>query len=130
MNSQVLVDRELLQELADFCSDSRSYKEAMRVLNATPAPIPDAGEGADFWWADEPLAGRALVMKVADHNRIVSALQASAMVVPDGWRLVPVAATEEILDVLYRNGIDKPDSLLQDIWATLLAASTALGDSK
>jgi hypothetical protein len=42
MNNQVLVDRELLQELASFCSDSRSYNEAMRVLNATPAHIPDA----------------------------------------------------------------------------------------
>lgn len=34
MNSErkILVDRELLQNLASFCSDSRSYNEAMRVL--------------------------------------------------------------------------------------------------
>lgn len=53
-----------------------------------------------------------------------------AMVVPDGWKLVPVDATEEILEVLYHNGIDEPDSLLRDIWAALLAASSAPGDSK
>ena len=45
--------------------------------------------------------------------------------VPDGWRLVPVNATEAILDVLYSNGMDESDSLLQDIWSAMLAAAPA-----
>ena len=45
--------------------------------------------------------------------------------VPDGWKLVPVEATEAILDVLYSNGMDESDSLLQDIWSAMLANAPA-----
>ena len=45
--------------------------------------------------------------------------------VQDGWKLVPVNATEAILDVLYSNGMDESDSLLQDIWSAMLAAAPA-----
>lgn len=150
MNSQVLVDRDLLQELASFCSDSRSYNETMRVLAAS-APIPDAGNVAEHlpdsafqdefqvWWEEEGqyvrsgggAYERTFAFQAWRHlmPKLVSALQASAMVVPDGWRLVPVEATKAI-----RNAINL---LCDDLEAFddsdafrryLLAASTAPGD--
>lgn len=112
MNSQVLIDRiEKHAMLSKDClGDSKVVLlSSIKRLLATPAPNPDAGEGAVAW----PEGGSDTVEAVAlgefdklghpEHDleswcagyaeaiykhatpSIVSALQASAKVVPDGW---------------------------------------------
>jgi len=113
MNSQVPVAREwldrvhsLLYKVAHEEGENGLEAECLgsripRFLQslATPAPITDAVEGVDVigyvakddlrWKGDCTLRHTSYsdytipLMTVAQHNRIVSALQASAMVVPD-----------------------------------------------
>lgn len=85
---------------------------------ATPAPIPDAGEGVEYlpdskfqdefqvWWEEEGqyvrsgggAYERTFAFQAWRHlmPKLVSALQASSGI-PDGWKLVPVEPTEEML---------------------------------
>ena len=119
---------------------------------ATPAPIPDVGEAVEVvgYAADfEGQQGEVVtglfstnatfrrcppdfgepreLMTVAQHNRIVSALQASAMVVPDGYALVKLdtlARWESELDQIAGAGH------ISDELIRMLAASTAPGDSQ
>ena len=154
MNNQVLVD--LLRDernyrrvnmscqlgmvdrcLCILCRDLR-IDEAL----ATPAPIPDAGEGVDVVaylntatgevavygptimdWDDEDEPVESLIT-VAQHARIVRALQASAMVVPDNTVPVDRTMLKEVLrDLPHTN-------LIAGYFRRLLAASPAPGDDQ
>ena len=64
-------------------------------------------------------------MAVIDEIARLNATPVQQVSVPEGWMLVPVNATEAILDVLYSNGMDESYSLLQDIWSAMLAAVQA-----
>lgn len=102
---------------------------------ATPlyaAPVSEAK--AQGVYSADPLActgckqGCFRCLSTADHVEGVRAMVAEPVQqvsVPDGWKLVPVNATEAILDVLYSNGMDESDSLLQDIWSAMLDAAPA-----
>ena len=90
MNSQVMVDRELLERCCKRMYDMMQgdlHKQLIALL-ATPAPIPDAGEGVRELITQtigfEFLPNELQTVNADDLLRLVSALQASAMVVPDG----------------------------------------------
>ena len=68
------------------------------------------------------------LMTVAQHNRIVSALQDSA-VVPDGWKLVPVEPTEDMQAAGQASGKNCAFSYAA-CYRAMLAASSAHGDSQ
>ncbi|MBX9913715.1 MAG: hypothetical protein K2Y25_07440 [Pseudomonadaceae bacterium] len=148
MNSQVLIDRELLERLAiqrkpdgwlelNTATAFTAAKELREILDATPAPIPDAGEGVEAWFTEDYLTDKSATTYdpvVADRwrtkgwpvTRLVSALQASAMAVPDGWQLVPVEPTE----LMIRHGDQNYSWSVANIYRAMLAASTAPGYSQ
>ena len=99
MNSQVLIDRELLAEYLsghgeDWVEAGHKLRE---ILDATPTPIPDAGgevlTPALRQYLHNDGSGLVAGYDLELTQRIVSALQASAMVVPDGYKLVPIEPT-------------------------------------
>ena len=97
----------------------------------TPAHIPDAGEGVESWLAETPDGGSTMVISLAQHTRIVSALQTSAMVVPDGWQLVPVEPKHSMIMV----GAEKIDegftlNSAAAVYRAMLSESPAPGDSR
>lgn len=151
MNSQVLI--ELLRDIRIILQHTKyktesveaSRVDALRRIDyalATPTPIPDAGEGVEvvghvnpkaflnfragctkewMWAATAP--DLKPVMYVEQHNRIVSALQASAMVVPDIARLEKHAMKA-------KDCLSECDVVLLSSIRRLLAASPAPGDSQ
>lgn len=145
MNSQVLIERELLQ-LAVGKPSKASQEEnhkgivargtaqaKIRALLATPAHIPDAV-------ADEQrhkaVMAIARVLESAGCSSMiyqaawalvdagcVSALQASSGV-PDGWQLVPIEPTEKMLKG------PRPDGYtfsVYNLYKAMLAAAPATG---
>ena len=66
-------------------------------------------------------------MAVIDEIARLNATPVQQVSVPEGWMLVPVNATEAILDVLYSNGMDESYSLLQDIWSAMIDAALSSG---
>lgn len=153
MNNQVLIDRELLAEYLsghgeDWVEAGHKLRE---ILDATPAPIPDAGEVVEvvghvnpkaflnfkagctkewMWAATAP--DLKPVMYVEQHNRIVSALQASAMVVPEGYKVVPIEPTKEMMDaaLMADCGEIDPRSIIYADYKAMLAASPAAKGAK
>lgn len=116
MNSQVLIDREFLQELKFLLVQPGTKIDARYLLISgidralsTPAPIPDS-----------------------DHVEPVR-----AMVVPEGWRLVPAEPTIEMIAAI---GFDGDAELAighaaisaqcVETYHAMLAASPAPGDSQ
>ena len=130
----MLIDRELLKELASFCSDSRSYNEAMRVLAATPTPILDTGELERLVTEQVKHAYYERKTITEAVGEIVSALQADhiehvrAMVVPDGWQLVPVEPTEDMQAAGQASGKNCAFSYAACYRAMLAASSAPGGD--
>lgn len=104
----------------------RGYElpDGLCVLSYAPAPIPDAG--VESWLAETPDGGSTMVISLAQHTRIVSALQASAMVVPDGWMELAKRAD----DFLY--SLEETDAIrrLRADLCAMLAAHPAPGDSQ
>ena len=149
MNSQVLIDRVFLQDLLFLIKQPRTKIDARAVLVfgiertlATPAPIPDAGGVVEFqsaadeafreWEKDgNPIAGANGYMAAsagfregaAWQARIVSAMQASAMVVPD-----VDALKAEIASLSVR--IENSDAVISSIQKiiTRLASSQPTGN--
>lgn len=127
MNSQVLIDRELLQKLIDgsgmseYCTDS-VVDEATRLL-AAPAPIPDAVELERLVTEQVKHAYYERKTITEAVGEIVSALQADhiehvrAMVVPDVRELLEYMRPFQVVAI--QRKID-----------AMLAASPAPGDSK
>lgn len=52
--------------------------------------------------------------------------QQPAQAVPDGWKLVPVEPTEEMLDALFENGMqDEDDDLIRSAYSALISVAPA-----
>lgn len=151
MNSQVLID-----ELERITHDKRTPNDisqelaalliAMRAL-ATPAHIPDAGEGVEVVGyltpyaleVDRQMDDDKPLMTVAQHTRIVSALQASAMVMPKGAVLVgrsELSLVRNALELDCEQGRPVRGEMLIELdksiqrFDDMLAASPAPGDSQ
>lgn len=146
MNSQVTKELAALAWQRAYAEgDESGVDMSLRVarqvvlLLATPAPTPDAGGGVEAWFTEDYLTDKSATTYdpvVADRwrakgwpvTRLVSALQASAMVVPDGWQLVPV----EMSDEMHAAYLDQYGRGLGIYWIykAMLAASPAPGDSQ
>ncbi|MBX9753655.1 MAG: hypothetical protein K2X80_02795 [Pseudomonadaceae bacterium] len=117
MNSQVLIDllREVLPSVRFHRGMGGNHKdrvgdlvERIDAALVTPTTIPDAGEGVESWIAETPAGGSTMVISLAQHNRIVSALQASSgnaapvqyVSVPDGYVLADKKSLGTILQAL------------------------------
>ena len=157
MNNQVMVDREWLDRVRGLLysvAHNRSPigREAERLgsfipdferSEVPPAPIPDAGERVESWLAETQDGGSTMVIGLAQHTRIVSALHPRATVVPDDHRLVSVSWLKHIhrdLDACQKviwanlNGCDpsyytEAQDRLAEIDA-MLAAAPSPGDSQ
>lgn len=148
MSSQVLID--LLRELfrADdaitqegsaistnaACAEyDRIYSELRAQVEVTPATIPDTGELERLVTEQVKHAYYERKTITEAVEEIVSALQASAMVVPDGYALVLIEPTIEMAESMYFDGEDYTNSKDFDdfkiAWPRLLAVA-ASGDSQ
>jgi len=140
MNSRVLVDRELL-ELAynavhalmgmDIDGFTAERCKELRHLLATPAPIPDDGELERLVTEQVRHAYYELKTITEAVGEIVSALQASAMVVPDDslrldWLMHNLGGYAlNAIGVLTSGNCCR-----EEIDAAMLAAAPAPGDSQ
>ena len=115
----------------DAAIDAVSARIALML--ATPTPIPDAGEVERLVTEQVKHAYYERKTITEAVGEIVSALQADhiegvrAMVVPDGWRLVPVEPTEAMLKGPRHDGYTFS---VRNLYRAMLAAAPAPGDSQ
>jgi hypothetical protein len=145
-----------LKAASDLTQGQKLILEALQAVpdmhgSNVPAPIPDAGEGLSdvMRRADDALSRALSAQKIADEaneralialescgGRIVSALQANAMVVPDGWTVGPSGSKTMCISycgVGMSFNEDEPDRRivwLVDFLRAIHAASPAPGDSQ